>query len=194
MSDDPAPLFYAHPTAVVEDGAHVGAGTKVWHHAHVRSGAVVGRDCNFGKNVYVDNGAVVGDRVKIQNNVSVYAGVTVEDDVFLGPSCVLTNDLYPRASNPDWEITPTLIRSGASIGANATIVCGTVIGEWCVVGAGAVVTKDVQPYQLVLGNPARPSGWMCKCGRVVSRTAERPSGDLECKACASLPSKGTGEQ
>lgn len=181
--------FFAHETAIVEDGAQVGSGTRVWHHAHVRNGATVGRDCNLGKNVYVDAGAILGDRVKIQNNVSVYAGVTVEDDVFLGPACVLTNDLYPRASNPDWEVTPTLIRRGASIGANATIVCGNTIGAWAVVAAGAIVTRDVEDHQLVLGAPARPAGWVCACGRVASRAAERPA-EVTCDTCAAERSQG----
>lgn len=176
--------FFTHPTAVVEDGAQVGARTRVWHHAHVRNGAVVGSDCNLGKNVYVDTGAVIGDRVKIQNNVSVFQGLTVEDDVFLGPSCVLTNDLHPRASNPDWAITPTLIQKGASVGANATIVCGVTIGSFAMVGAGALVTRDVAPYQLVLGVPARPAGWVCECGQTISRVAEPQPAVLQCDACA----------
>ncbi len=172
-----------HPLAVVEDGAVLGEGTSVWHHAHVRSGAVVGRDCNIGKNVYIDAGVSVGDRVKVQNNVSLYRGVTIDDDVFLGPSCVFTNDLHPRASNPEWTVTPTHIGCGASIGANATIVCGAAVGEWAAVGAGAVVTRNVEPYQLVYGNPARPQGWVCRCGNTISREVERPPA-LTCESCA----------
>jgi dTDP-4-amino-4,6-dideoxygalactose transaminase/acetyltransferase-like isoleucine patch superfamily enzyme len=168
-----------HGTAVVEEGAGIGEGTRVWHHAHVRSGAVLGRDCVLGKNVFVDAGAVVGDRCKIQNNVSVYTGVTLGSDVFVGPSAVFTNDLRPRASAEDWTVTPTVVRDGASIGANATVVCGTVLGEHCMVAAGSVVTRDVRPHQLVAGNPARPLGWVCTCGEVVGRDAEPPA-DLRC--------------
>lgn len=171
----------AHDTAVIEDAARIGPGTRVWHHAHVRSGAVIGADCVLGKNVFVDSGAVVGDRCKIQNNVSVFTGVTLGSDVFVGPGAVFTNDLRPRASAPEWSVTPTVVHDGASIGANATIVCGTVLGRAAMVGAGTVVTRDVAPHQLVLGNPARPAGWVCACGEVVSRTAE-PPGDLRCTA------------
>ena len=169
----------AHETAVIEEAARIGSGTRVWHHAHVRSGAVIGADCVLGKNVFVDAGAVVGDRCKIQNNVSVYTGVTLGSDVFVGPSAVFTNDLRPRASAGTWSITPTAVQDGASIGANATIVCGTVLGAGCMVAAGSVVTRDVAPQQLVAGNPARHLGWVCACGEVVSRDGERPA-DLRC--------------
>ncbi|GGK12301.1 hypothetical protein GCM10010124_01000 [Pilimelia terevasa] len=165
---------FVHPSADVEDGAAVGAGTKVWHLAHVRSSARVGAGCVIGRNVYVDAGAVVGDRVKIQNNVSVYQGVTIEDEVFVGPCAVFTNDFRPRAQNPTWEITPTLVRRGASIGANATLVCGITVGEYAMVAAGSVVTRDVAPYQLVAGNPARPRGWVDAGGEVVSRDPATP--------------------
>ncbi|MEZ5321956.1 MAG: acyltransferase [Microthrixaceae bacterium] len=178
-----------HPTAIVEAGARIGEGTAVWHHAHVREGAVLGRDCVVGKNVFVDAGVVVGDRVKVQNNVSVYHGVSIGDDVFLGPSCVFTNDLYPRAPG-EWSIVPTPVHDGVSIGANATIVCGVDLGEWCVVGAGAVVTRDVLPYQLVLGNPARPAGWVCRCGRVVSRDPDANVVDTRCPTCMSSEGEG----
>ncbi len=171
----------AHETAVIEYGAQVGAGTRVWHHAHVRDGAVVGSGCVLGKNVFVDAGAVLGDRCKIQNNVSVYNGVRLGSDVFVGPSAVFTNDLRPRASAGPWTVTPTVVHDGASIGANATIVCGTVLGRASMVAAGAVVTRDVEPHQLVLGNPARPAGWVCGCGEVVSRDAAPPD-DLRCTA------------
>jgi UDP-2-acetamido-3-amino-2,3-dideoxy-glucuronate N-acetyltransferase len=166
---------FVHPTADVEDGAQVGAGTKVWHLAHIRSSATVGDDCVIGRNVYVDANAVVGSRVKIQNNVSVYQGVTIEDEVFVGPCAVFTNDLRPRAHNADWKITPTLVRRGASIGANATLICGIVVGEHAMIAAGSVVTKDVAPYQLVAGNPARPKGWVDEAGEITSRDpATRP--------------------
>lgn len=178
MSADP----YVHPSAVVEEGASVGADTKVWHHGHVRSGAVIGAGCTLGKNVFVDAGAVVGDRVKIQNNVSVYAGVTLEDEVFVGPSAVFTNDLRPRAVAPSWELVPTVVRRGASIGANATIVCGTEIGGWAMVAAGSVVTRSVPDNALVRGNPARIAGWVCRCGDVVARGEVRPA-EVTCGRC-----------
>jgi acetyltransferase-like isoleucine patch superfamily enzyme len=169
------PVF-VHPTADVEPGANVGPGTKVWHLAHIRASATVGAGCVIGRNVYVDANSVVGDRVKIQNNVSVYQGVTVEDEVFVGPSAVFTNDLRPRAQNADWQITPTIVRRGASIGANATIICGVEIGSYAMIAAGSVVTRTVLPHQLVAGNPARPLGWVDKDGNVVSRDLERPAG------------------
>jgi acetyltransferase-like isoleucine patch superfamily enzyme len=166
---------FIHPSADVEDGARIGAGTKVWHIAHVRGSAVVGDECVIGRNVYLDANTVVGSRVKIQNNVSVYQGVTIEDEVFVGPCVVFTNDLRPRAQNPDWTITPTLIRRGASIGANATLICGIEVGEGAMIAAGSVVTKNVEPYQLVAGNPARPKGWVDEKGEIVSRDpARRP--------------------
>lgn len=182
MTSAPEPARHpaaAHETAVVEHGAQIGADTRVWHHAHVRAGAVIGSACVLGKNVFVDTGAVIGDRCKIQNNVSVYNGVVLGSDVFVGPSAVFTNDLRPRASAGEWTITSTAVHDGASIGANATIVCGTVLGRSAMVAAGAVVTRDVAPHQLVAGNPARPSGWVCACGEVVSRATERPA-DLRC--------------
>ena len=162
---------FVHETAVVEEDARCGPGTKVWHHAHVRSGAVIGESCTLGKNVFVDAGAVIGDRCKIQNNVSVYRGVRLDDEVFVGPSAVFTNDRFPRAMSDDWEVVDTWVRHGSSIGANATIVCGVVIGPWAAVGAGSVVTRDVAPHELVAGNPARRLGWVCRCGRVLARTS-----------------------
>ncbi len=172
----------AEATAIVESGATIGRGTRLWEHVQVRAGAVVGEHCNLGKNVYIDADVHIGDRVKIQNNVSVYRGVALGDDVFLGPSCVFTNDLYPRAGNVDWDVVETSVADGASIGANATIVCGNSLGSWCVVGAGSVVTHDVEAHQLVLGNPARHAGWVCRCGRVVTRSSERPE-TFECAIC-----------
>ncbi len=157
--------YYKHPTAIVEEGAVVGDGTRIWHFAHVRSGARIGEGCNLGKDVYVDVGVVIGNRVKIQNGVSVYRGVRLEDDVFVGPHVAFTNDKYPRAFNEEWEVVPTLVREGASIGANATIVCGVTIGRYAMVAAGSVVTKDVPDHGLVAGNPARLIGFVCTCGR-----------------------------
>jgi acetyltransferase-like isoleucine patch superfamily enzyme len=147
-----------HETAVVEAGAKIGEGTKVWHFAHVRSSASVGRDCTLGKDVYIDATVVVGDRVKIQNGVSICHGVTIGDDVFIGPHAVFTNDLIPRANSKDWTVTPTRVEQGASIGANATIVCGVTIGRWAMVAAGSVVAYDVPDFALVGGNPARVIG------------------------------------
>lgn len=171
-----------HPTAIVEDGAAIGDGSRVWHHAHIRAGAVVGDGANLGKNVYVGTDVHVGHRVKVQNNVSVYEGVTLEDDVFVGPSVVFTNDRYPRAFIHEFKVVPTLVRTGASIGANATIVCGTTVGSFATVAAGSVVTHDVEDHQLVMGNPARPAGWVCRCGHLVSRDVVPESLD-QCDKC-----------
>lgn len=173
---------HVHPTAIVEDGAELGDDTHVWHHVHVRSGARIGQGCMLGKGVYVDTGVVIGDGCRIQNNVSVYAGVTLEDEVFVGPSAVFTNDRLPRATVRDWEVVPTIVRRGASVGANATIVCGNEIGAAAMIAAGAVVTRDVPDHALVMGNPARRVGWVCDCGRIVSREAKRPD-DLRCERC-----------
>lgn len=169
---------YVHPTAVVDDGAVLGDGTKVWHFVHVSAGARVGRGCVLGQNVFVGAGVVVGDGVRVQNNVSIYAGVTVEDDAFLGPSCVFTNVNEPRAfiARKD-EFRPTRVGRGATVGANATIVCGHDLGPYCLVGAGAVVTRDVPAHALMLGVPARRAGWVCRCGRRLPEGAEPTCGD-----------------
>ena len=157
--------YYAHPTAVVESEM-IGEGTKIWHFAHVRRGAKIGKNCNIGKSVYIDTDAEIGSNVKIQNFVSVYKGVKIEDDVFVGPSATFTNDLYPRAFIWDEEhVLATRICRGSSIGANATIVCGITIGEYAMIGAGSVVAEDVPSYALILGNPGRQRGWVCRCGR-----------------------------
>jgi UDP-2-acetamido-3-amino-2,3-dideoxy-glucuronate N-acetyltransferase len=171
-----------HETAEVETGAVIGSGTRVWRHAHIRRSARIGDDCNIGANVFVGVDVHIGDRVKIQNNVSVYEGVQLEDEVFVGPAAVFTNDRNPRATG-DWLLTPTYVHFGASVGANATIVCGLELGEHCLVAAGAVVTRPVLPHQLVMGNPARHAGWVCRCGEIVSRASERPA-DLVCDECA----------
>ena len=157
--------FFAHPTAIVEEGADIGEGTKIWHFAHIRSGAKIGKGCNIGKDVYVDADVVIGNGVKIQNGVSVYKGVTIEDDAFIGPYAVFTNDLYPRSFVQEWKVVPTRVREGASIGANATIVCGVTIGRYAMIAAGAVVTKDVPDHGLVMGCPARLRGFVCYCGK-----------------------------
>jgi UDP-2-acetamido-3-amino-2,3-dideoxy-glucuronate N-acetyltransferase len=154
-----------HESAIVDDGATIGAGTRIWHWTHVSAGARIGRDCSLGQGVYVGGKTVIGDRVKIQNNVSIYDGVTIEDGVFCGPSCVFTNVFNPRAEiERKTEYRLTLVRRGATIGANATIVCGATLGEYCFIGAGAVVTSDVPAYALMAGVPARRIGWMGKAG------------------------------
>lgn len=176
--------FFSHETAVVESRAVIGAGTKIWHHAHVRDGARIGADCVLGKNVFVDSDASMGDRCKVQNNVSVYSGVHLGDDVFVGPSATFTNDLVPRAFSSSWQITETNVGNGASVGANATVVCGNSLGDYSMVAAGATVTHDVESHQLVAGTPARHMAWVCRCGTVVTRSAERPT-SLVCTTCAS---------
>ena len=145
---------FIHPTAEVDDTALIGDGTKIWNQAQIRNNSVIGNDCIISKNVYVDEHVIIGDRVKVQNNVNIYHGVTIEDDVFLGPSMTFTNDMFPRSFNKDWEITETKVKKGASIGANATIRCGITIGEYAMIGAGSVVTKDVTSHDLVAGNPS----------------------------------------
>ena len=155
---------FIHVTAEVSESADIGENTKIWNLAQVREGAKIGENCVISKNVYIDTGVEIGNNVKIQNNVNVYHGVTIEDDVFLGPSMTFTNDLFPRACRPDWKITKTLVKKGASIGANATIICGVTIGKYAMVGAGSVVTKDVPPHTLVVGNPARKQSYVCECG------------------------------
>ena len=174
------PDYFAHESAYIDDGAVIGKGTKIWHFSHVMPGAVIGERCNLGQNVVVMPGTRLGDNVKVQNNVSIYEGVTLEDDVFCGPSCVFTNVINPRSHvSRKAEYRPTLVRRGATIGANATVVCGVTLGEYCFVGAGAVVTADVAPYALVVGGPARRVGWMCRCGEQL-RVAEGP---VTCGAC-----------
>lgn len=168
-----------HPTAVIDEGAVIGQGTRVWHFCHVSAGARIGAECVLGQNVFVSSRAIIGDRCKIQNNVSIYDAVTLEDGVFCGPSMVFTNVVNPRALlERKHEFRPTLVRRGATIGANATILCGITIGENAFVGAGAVVTRDVPAYALVVGNPARRTGWMCACGVKLAST-----GTVRCGAC-----------
>lgn len=164
MNIDPS-NFFAHPTAVLDEGCIIGEGTKIWHFSHLMSRAVLGKNCNLGQNVFVMSGVILGNNVKIQNNVSVYDGVTCEDDVFIGPSAVFTNVYNPRSSvNRKEEFLKTNVGKGASIGANATIVCGNNIGEYAFIGAGSVVTKAVKSYALVVGNPAKQIGWMTETG------------------------------
>ncbi len=178
MADTP---FYVHPTAEVSPEARVGAGTRIWRQAHIREHAIVGESCNIGKGVYIETHVRIGSRVKIQNHVSIFEGVTLEDGVFVGPHVCFTNDLLPRAITPDgrlkgaedWEITPTLVKYGASIGAGSVILCGVTIGEFALVGAGSVVTRDVPPHALVFGNPARQHGSVCRCARRLANVRER---------------------
>jgi len=165
--------FFAHATAVIDDGCKIGAGTKIWHFSHIMTGCIVGEKCNIGQNVVVSPGVILGSNVKVQNNVSIYSGVICEDDVFLGPSMVFTNIPSPRSAiiRHD-EYMKTLVKKGATIGANATILCGNTIGEYALVGAGAVITKDVLPYALVVGNPAKQSGWVSEYGHTLSFNKE----------------------
>ena len=164
--------YFVHDSSYVDDDVIIGAGTRVWHFCHIQKGARIGKNCSLGQNVNISNDVKIGNGVKIQNNVSVYEGVELEDFVFCGPSCVFTNDLTPRAKYPKGHANykKTLVKEGASIGANATIVCGNTIGSWAMVGAGAVVTKDVKDHALVLGVPAVQTGWVCECGHVLDDT------------------------
>jgi len=166
-------LFFAHETAVIDEGCQIGEGTKIWHFSHIMSGCKLGTNCNIGQNVVISPGVILGNNVKVQNNVSVYTGVTCEDDVFLGPSCVFTNVINPRSAvNRKNEYAPTHVGKGATIGANATIVCGIEIGDYAFIGAGAVVTKNVLPYALVIGNPANQKGWMSEFGHKLNFDAQ----------------------
>jgi UDP-2-acetamido-3-amino-2,3-dideoxy-glucuronate N-acetyltransferase len=169
------PSVRIHPTAEVAPSAQIGSGTSIWNQSQIREGARIGSGCIIGKNVYVDVGVVIGGNVKIQNNASVYHGVTVEDGVFIGPDVCFTNDRIPRAVNrdgsaktdDDWEVVPILVRTGAAIGANSTILPGVTLGRWAMIGAGSVVTRDVEDYALVAGNPARRIASVCSCGQVL---------------------------
>jgi UDP-2-acetamido-3-amino-2,3-dideoxy-glucuronate N-acetyltransferase len=168
-----APPYFVHASSYIDDGCAIGEGTKIWHFSHVMTGATIGRRCNIGQNVVISPGVTIGDNVKIQNNVSVYTGVVLEDDVFCGPSMVFTNVVNPRSavSRKD-DYRQTLVKRGASLGANSTVVCGHTIGCYAFIGAGAVVTRDIPDYALAVGNPSRISGWMCECGvKLTSGTA-----------------------
>ena len=181
--------YFVHPSSFVDDGARIGAGTKIWHFSHVMPGAVIGARCNLGQNVVVMPGTRLGDNVKVQNNVSIYEGVELEDDVFCGPSCVFTNVMNPRSHvSRKHEYRKTLVRRGASIGANATIVCGVTLGAYSFIGAGAVVTTDVPAYGLMVGVPARRVGWMCQCGERLRVDAGR----ARCAACGAEYEEAAG--
>ena len=172
--------YFAHESSYIDEGCTIGAGTKIWHFAHIMSGCIIGENCNIGQNVVISPEVIIGNGVKIQNNVSVYTGVVCEDGVFLGPSCVFTNVINPRAFvERKNEYRKTTIRKGASVGANATIVCGHDIGQYAFVGAGAVVTKDVPDYAIVYGTPAVVQGYVCQCGKKL----EFSNGFAECSAC-----------
>ena len=172
---------FVHDSACIDENVTIGKGTKIWHFSHVMRGTVIGEGCTLGQNVLVGPNVRVGNNVKIQNNVSVYEGVILEDDVFCGPSCVFTNVDRPRSGFPTahTQYLKTLVKRGATIGANATIVCGNTLGEYCFIGAGAVVTKDIPAHAIVYGNPARLRGWICQCGEQLEFTDEQ----AKCHAC-----------
>ena len=179
--------YFVHESSYIDEPVTIGTGTKIWHFCHIQKGAIIGKICSLGQSVNVSNNVVIGDYCKIQNNVSIYEGVTLEDYVFCGPSCVFTNDLTPRAKYPKGSenFIKTLVKEGASIGANATIVCGITIGSWALIGSGAVVTKDVPSHALMVGVPAKQVGWACECGSVLDE-------NLHCKSCSRQYEQKTG--
>ncbi len=173
--------YFVHESSYIDDGSEIGEGTKIWHFSHIMSGAVIGKNCNIGQNVVISPEVKLGDNVKIQNNVSVYTGVICEDDTFLGPSCVFTNVINPRSFiDRKNEYKKTLIKKGASLGANSTIICGNTIGRYALIGAGAVVIKDTPDYALVVGNPGKVVGYMCECGVKLKTINEQ---NYFCEAC-----------
>jgi acetyltransferase-like isoleucine patch superfamily enzyme len=198
MMDEPARI---HRTAEVAPEARIGNGTRVWNQAQVRERARIGADCVIGKNVYVDAEVVIGDRVKVQNNVSIFRGVTIEDGAFIGPHVCFTNDRQPRSVNPDgsrlgeadWQVSPTLVRAGASLGANSTVLSGLTIGRWAMVGAGSVVTGDIADHELAVGNPARRIGGVCPCGQPLPDGVDGAPFRGNCPACgAAFPPEEAG--
>jgi UDP-2-acetamido-3-amino-2,3-dideoxy-glucuronate N-acetyltransferase len=181
---------FIHPSSYVDEGAVLGAGTKIWHFCHVMPGARIGAGCNIGQNVFIASDTIIGDNVKIQNNVSVYTGVILEDDVFIGPSMVFTNVVNPRSHvlRRD-EYQTTLVKQGATIGANVTVVCGVTLGRYAFIGAGAVVTRDVPDYALVYGNPGRIQGWMCQCGVHLAFISDGTAETAVCTRCGDIYKK-----
>lgn len=173
--------YFVHESSYIDDNVNIGEGTKIWHFSHVLSGVTIGKNCSLGQNVNIGNNVIIGNGVKIQNNVSVYEGVELEDYVFCGPSMVFTNDLTPRSKYPKGKegYLKTLVMEGATIGANATIVCGHTIGRWAMIASGAVVTKDVPDYALMAGVPAKQLGWVCECGKTLSE-------DYTCPICGKV--------
>lgn len=176
--------YFVHESSYIDEPCEIGEGTKIWHFSHVMKDSRIGRNCNIGQNVVISPDVIIGDNVKLQNNVSVYTGVELEDDVFCGPSMVFTNVVNPRShvSRKD-EYRRTLVKRGASIGANATVVCGNTVGRYAFIGAGSVVTKDVPDYALIVGNPGRIVGWMCQCGIKLPFTRDKESQSCTCSAC-----------
>ncbi|QQK07926.1 acyltransferase [Miniphocaeibacter halophilus] len=177
--------YFVHESSYVDEGSKIGTGTKIWHFSHIMSGCIIGENCNIGQNVVISPGVILGNKVKVQNNVSVYTGVECEEGVFLGPSCVFTNVINPRSliEKKD-EYKKTVLKKGASIGANATIICGNTIGKFALVGAGAVVTKDIGDYELVVGNPAKKIGYVCECGERLKEPSN--SNDYKCNICGRI--------
>ncbi|MBF0405885.1 MAG: N-acetyltransferase [Candidatus Riflebacteria bacterium] len=186
--------FFVHESSYIDEGVIIGQGTKIWHFSHIMKGSKIGENCNFGQNVVMGPNVTAGNNVKIQNNVSVYDGVELEDDVFCGPSMVFTNVINPRSHIlRKHEYKKTLVKRGASIGANATIVCGHTLGRYCFIGAGAVVTKDVPDYALIIGNPGRVAGWVCQCGVRLHSATSKENIFLTCQACKSKYSFDAGK-
>ena len=172
--------YFVHPTAVVDEGAEIGGGTKIWHFTHIMAGARIGENCIIGQNVFIGSGAILGDNIKVQNNVSIYDGTILEDDVFCGPSMVFTNVFNPRSFiSRKKEFRKTLVKKGVTLGANVTVICGNTIGQYAFIGAGSVVTRDVPDYALVYGNPGKVKGWICQCAEEIGFR----SGKAACKAC-----------
>lgn len=175
--------LYIHPTAIIDDGASIGEGSKIWHFCHVMSGAKIGKNCILGQGVFIGGYVIIGDNCKIQNGVNIFKGVTLEGDVFVGPNTTFTNVINPRAEiERKDEYKQTLVKHGASIGAGVTVVCGVTLGEYCMIGAGSVVTHDISPYSLVYGNPARQRGWICRCGEGLQFTAN----SAHCDKCGDV--------